>query len=173
MLIVTYLGFFDFATANWCKPRFFKDIEGHTSFHKYTTLAEDCKGKACSVKDLNSENIFLEGNVKHLEEYFEKLIGKEDVKFVYIGDNYLTDSAVSNLRKHWKGIALLEELNFEDPHADNTDEDDQPTLVNYKRFWGSYFEDYCGDNEETPSSNFLFYYISYIIIDNTSNIVLN
>ena len=145
--------FFDFVVANWGKPKFFKDVESITPFYRYTILTDDCKEKSCNVDDLCGNHIYLEGNVRDLEKYFQKMLDKEDVKFVYIGDNYISDGALSNLKEHWKGIALIEELNFEDPHADNTEEDDKPTLVNYKRFWGSYFEDYCGENDETPSRN--------------------
>mmetsp|Transcript_34513 Transcript_34513/g.39936 ORF Transcript_34513/g.39936 Transcript_34513/m.39936 type:complete len:187 (+) Transcript_34513:795-1355(+) len=146
--------FFDFVSSYCGKPNYFKDVEGHNPFYRYSSLADDNKGKACTADDLCPEHTYLGGNVKDLEDYFKRICEKQDVKFIYIGDNYLSDSAVSNLRAHWKGITLIEELNFEDPkirkdpHSEEEYKMDESTLMDYKRYWGSYFADFCrGDSD--------------------------
>lgn len=143
-------SYFDFVSSHCGKPIYFEDLEGHRPFYRYDENADDKKGIICHVEDLDNQHTYLEGNVKDLEAYFVKLTGKEKPDFVFFGDHYITDAAVSHLRNNWKGIAIIEEINFENPKSRESHEHEPSLLTDYKKYWGSFFADYCGDDQEEP-----------------------
>mmetsp|Transcript_16198 Transcript_16198/g.15918 ORF Transcript_16198/g.15918 Transcript_16198/m.15918 type:complete len:201 (+) Transcript_16198:668-1270(+) len=124
----------DFTASHCGKPIFFKEIHGTRKFFRCDYESVNLKGKECDVDDLEETHTYLEGNCKDLEEYFKKLIDKDEINFAFFGDHFITDAAISDLHKNWKGVAIMEELNHE-----QVEQTDESQLVGYEKYWGSFF----------------------------------
>jgi hypothetical protein len=57
-----------------------------------TNVRKDEKIESAADLEHHVPGSFLEGNAKILTEYFQKSLGKEDVRVAYIGDHYLSDT---------------------------------------------------------------------------------
>lgn len=65
---------------------------------------------------------------------YRKILDKESLEFAFFGDHYVTDAAISDVHCNWKGVTIMEELNHE-----QVEQADESQLVNYQKYWGSFF----------------------------------
>ena len=128
--------FFDFKSAFCGKPAYFKLLDTKRCFYREDSDSPTLLGKECHADDLDSDHIYLKGNWVDLELYFKRITGKDKINFLYFGDHYITDAAISDLHSNWKGVSVMEEWNHES-HSPS----ENSNLVNYQKYWGSYFGD--------------------------------
>ena len=109
----------------------------------------------------NESKIYLEGNVKLIEDHVTKLLKSKSInrlpKYVMIGDQYTSDVTIPQTLPNWEGIALIEEMVFDDEYL--TIERFNPLnyildhhLPGYSKYWGdNYFIQMVNSN---PVRNF-------------------
>jgi hypothetical protein len=64
------------------------------------------------------------------------LLNKDNLRFVYFGDHYMSDVHFSAQVPRWQSIAVIEELGYEDSRLDDGID---PDSVNCSSKWGDYF----------------------------------
>jgi 5'-nucleotidase len=114
-----YLDYFDLAVFYSQKPAFFyKDNRNSAYFPDLTK--NDHRGQEVTSENVKDDQIFdslcrekslIEGSYHVVEEFFRKKKGKEDIKFIYVGDNLYSDVYHSSNLPNWSSIGVLDELN--------------------------------------------------------------
>eukprot|EP00826_Nyctotherus_ovalis_P019377 TRINITY_DN1596_c0_g1_i2.p1 TRINITY_DN1596_c0_g1~~TRINITY_DN1596_c0_g1_i2.p1 ORF type:complete len:364 (-),score=112.70 TRINITY_DN1596_c0_g1_i2:809-1900(-) len=98
---------FDLCITCGKKPNFFKNQSG--AFYRVKeTEPLFCGEEAKAPLELNND--YLTGNYKGLEMTFEKALGRTNLKYAYLGDNYMGDCYWTAKLPNWDGIAVVEEL---------------------------------------------------------------
>jgi len=99
--------YFDIIISCGRKPEFFKSNEQK---FKIANIKE-CMFHGCEAKiPLKEKSEYVLGNYKDLEITFENSLGKTNLKYVYLGDNYVSDCFWPPKLKDWDSIAIIEEL---------------------------------------------------------------
>ena len=82
---------FDFQLAYCCKPSFFFN---KTPFYSIDEKASNMKGPAIEdASQLEMGNVYLQGNGLMLHQFYQKLLGKDQVRVCYFGDHLGSDVA--------------------------------------------------------------------------------
>lgn len=83
-------------------------------------------------KSLNKGDSYLEGNSFVLTDYFKHVLGKDDIKIAFFGDNYISDCYESAVNDGWDAIAIVEEMTLYDiDYCEGKD----PELLNFQKLW--------------------------------------
>lgn len=113
---------FDLCITCAKKPNFFKTETG--PFFKADEAAPMFCGEEAKLPlELNRD--YITGNYKDLERTFEETLGRKDLKYVYLGDNYMGDCYWTAKIANWDSIAIVEELS-------------DSKLVGSEEAWGSH-----------------------------------
>ena len=141
------------------KPSFFKK---DSPFLRVVKVEE-----ANETEDLNSTDVFSQGNPKTLMRYLRKIIGKEEPKVLFVGDSVRSDVSPAKKYAGWDTVLILEEL-IAEQHCFESLADVEPTGKKKRveeppklekeyltsSSWGSFFTDTCDiENDETVESN--------------------
>lgn len=113
---------FDLCITSGKKPVFFKS-ESSAFYRAKETEPLFCGEEAKAPLELNND--YLAGNYKDLEKTFEKALGRTNLKYAYLGDNYMGDCYWTAKLANWDGIAVVEELSDSE-------------LINSQEAWGSF-----------------------------------
>jgi hypothetical protein len=60
--------------------------------------------------NLKKNKVLVEGNYKLIEDFFQRDLGKEQVKFLFLGDNFNSDCVHSGKIENWNSVAVYEDL---------------------------------------------------------------
>jgi hypothetical protein len=86
---------------------------------------------------IQPKSVLLEGNYFHLQNFFQKQLGKNNLRIAFFGDHYMSDVDASALAKSdqatWEAIAVIEELANYDCSLWQGSEPDNVMTQNY---WG-------------------------------------
>lgn len=126
--------FFDIVICFSKKPGFF------TMNRPFLQLDGIKETSPIDWKDLQTGQVYTQGNFKDLVKFMSKLTGKDDVKTVYVGDNLIQDVFTPNKHIGIDTIAIVEEMLAEGVNYDETFE------ILRSSVWGSYFH---VDGEDT------------------------
>lgn len=88
-------------------------------------------------KDLKRGGIYSQGNWEGLTEFLKNVSGKQNPRYVYIGDNLLQDIYVPNSYVQCDTVAVIEEQMSEGMVYQNLSHPHEKVLNS--TFWGSYF----------------------------------
>ena len=73
--------------------------------------SETLKGQAItSGTDMKEGEFYLEGNFRLIEQFYQRELKSESVRFLYVGDHYMSDVHFSAQNKGWDALAVVEEL---------------------------------------------------------------
>lgn len=141
---------FDLNIANCNKPKFFSEHEH--PFYSVDTEAKDLKGAAItSGKDLQENQYYLEGNARLVTEFYQKLLGRDEVRVCYFGDHFWSDVHAASAHipaegnPKWDAIAVIEELYWHDKWAC---EGKEAHLNDNSSIWGkNFFFDKVGNKQ--------------------------
>jgi len=114
-----YLDYFDLAVYYSQKPTFFySDNKANAYFpdlskkdHKGDAVTEENLKEQPTFDRLKKEKTIIQGSYHIVEEFFRQTIQKEDLKFIYVGDNLFTDIYHSSSLPNWASIGVLDEIN--------------------------------------------------------------
>ena len=102
-------------------------------------------------------DVVIEGNFNLVETFFSSEIRKDDIRFAFFGDHYLTDvesSARCKGKFSWQSIAVIEELSLHDTSLEmGTSADHVSTIES----WGPC---YFLDDVEGSDSVHVNYFVS-------------
>lgn len=112
-----YQNHFDLCFYKSCKPGFFQDpVEAGSKCFFY----DDKKEISCQVlseEDFNKikggDKILTGGNYNLIESYFKKIMGKNDLKCLFVGDNILSDCEVPAKLDDWESLFIDDEINLD------------------------------------------------------------
>ena len=99
----------------------------------------------------------IEGNFKLVEGFFSSEIRRDDIRFAFFGDHYLTDvdcSAKCKGKFKWESIAVIEELGHHDASLEMGTSADHVSTV---ESWGPC---YFADSIEGSESVHVNYFVS-------------
>lgn len=133
---------FSFVISKAHKPQFW--TKNDHLFREINNENPDKLGKEVTV--LESNQTYLEGNAKILEENIDRVLGKKEGSILYLGDNYVSDCIIAEkLHPRWNTVCIIEELEgvdfgelydekvFGDYFSDNTTEHGE-----VETFWWNY-----------------------------------
>ena len=86
--------------------------------------------------ELMEGEIHIEGNAKTLEQFFEKKVGRSNLKYAFFGDQYISDVHASSTNANWDGFAVIEELLF---YNMDLAEGIDPRILSYEEYWGPHY----------------------------------
>jgi hypothetical protein len=151
-----YLDYFDLAVFYSQKPSFFyKDSKSPAYFPEFSV--KDHKGEIVTsenVKEdtiyqrLKSEKTLIEGSYQIVEEFFKKKTQKDDLKYIFVGDNLFADIYHTSNLANWSSIGVLDEIKT--GYLGNIPEE-------FKQFWKS---ESLGLDLDHPKSNSFFTKVS-------------
>jgi len=151
-----YLSYFDLAVYDSQKPSFFyKDSVSPAYFpdfsvpdHKGQIVTSDSLKDEAIYKRLKSEKTLIGGSYKIVEEFFLKKTQKDDLKYIFVGDNLLADIYHTSYLANWSSIGILDEIKT--GFLGNIPEE-------FKQFWNS---ESLGLDLDQPKSNSFFTKVS-------------
>lgn len=105
---------------------------------------------------MRAQQTYLEGNAATATEYFQNLLGKQDVRIAYFGDHFWSDVHAAGTfsprdAPKWDSIAVVEEFwRFDKQSSCGSD----PRLLSNEMYWGdNYFLDQV-PYQEAPVKNY-------------------
>ena len=126
---------FDLCITCGKKPNFFKSqIE---PFFKVDETAPLFCGEEAKIP-LELGKDYLTGNYKDLEKTLEETSGRKGLKYVYLGDNYMSDCYWAAKIENWDSIAVVEELG-------------DTELIRYNKAWGSHLFEETETGKSIPT----------------------
>ena len=135
-----YDQYFDLCFFKSSKPSFFQDPNNTNAKCFFLDKTE------FSCAELNDE-VYLKiknGNKKLsggsyflVEKFYEKMLDKKDIKYVFVGDNIFSDCIAATKFSKWNSIFIFDEIKLEliDDNSNEKEED------NYSDILFTYFED--------------------------------
>ena len=120
LIMSTTLGkdwrsFFDMVCAN-ARKSYFWSTETEPKMYVMDRSKDDFKGPVVqSGADLtvDSSVTYLEGSAKILEDLVKKVRPEvSQHRYIYFGDQYLSDVVLCSERPGWDGVAVIEEMSF-------------------------------------------------------------
>ena len=105
-----YQNYFDLCFFKAMKPFFFQNPKDCKCLNNKKEKVDCINGMDDHVfKEVQEgENIFYGGHYNIIEKYYEKLLGKKDIKYCFIGDNIIGDCKVPGEIKDWRGIFIFD-----------------------------------------------------------------
>ena len=127
--------------------------------HLLDTTKDDHKGQPISdasellqkIKESGSSLTYLEGNSKLMEDFISLLDPPSDKphKFLYVGDQYLSDILFCSLKPNLDALAVIEEMSMREEEFKAIEEKGglpgkplpklDPRLTQYSEHFGDYF----------------------------------
>ncbi len=98
---------FDLCITGAAKPTFFQTTANR--FLKADTKKPLFRGEEAKVP-LKPGDEYVMGNYKDIETTFESMLGRGSLKYLYVGDNYVSDCYWSGKLKNWDSLAVVEEF---------------------------------------------------------------
>ena len=147
-----YHDYFDLCFYKSCKPGFFQDPkESNPKCYFYNDQQEI----SCTEMSDDTYKIIYEGN--HIltggsyvlvEHFFQKMLNKNELKCVFVGDNIMGDCEVPSRLKNWESVFIFDDIkldfigenpdNYQKSFDDVEDEKDK-----YDNTLSLYFENKC------------------------------
>ncbi|KAK1131305.1 hypothetical protein K0M31_017592 [Melipona bicolor] len=122
---------FDIVICYAKKPAFF------TEKRPFFNVVNKEEGNIIESKDLKRGGIYSQGNWKELAEFLENISGKQNPRYLYVGDNLLQDIYVPNSYVQCDTVAVIEEQMSEGMVQQKLSHPDEKVLNS--TLWGSYF----------------------------------
>lgn len=122
---------FDIVICYAKKPAFF------TKKRPFFNIVNKEEGNIIESKDLKRGGIYSQGNWKELAEFLENISGKQNPRYLYVGDNLLQDIYVPNSSVQCDTVAVIEEQMSEGMVQQKLSHPDEKVLNS--TLWGSYF----------------------------------
>jgi len=126
--------FFNIVLTACGKPYFF-DQNWVQHFYEVDLNQDNLRGRELREGELlHDGQIYIKGNSRQLDVFFQKITEKEAPKVLFFGDQYISDVHAS-ASHGWDSVAIVEELMHNTPEAEKAD------LFHYYKYWGDYFQE--------------------------------
>ena len=112
-----YHNYFDLCFYKSCKPGFFQDPnDSKSKCYFYNDQTEiSCTEMTDDIyKKISEGNIILTGGSYVLvEHYFQKMLKKQNLKCVFVGDNMIGDCEVPSKLKDWESVFIYDDIKLD------------------------------------------------------------
>jgi len=114
-----YLEYFDLGVYFSKKPAFFDENSTNKGYFPDVSIFDNKVQPGFIHEDLHNKIIFdklkegktfIEGNYKMVEKFFSKIKNKENLKFIYVGDNIYSDCLHPPKLENWESVAVSDHL---------------------------------------------------------------
>ena len=147
-----YHDYFDLCFYKSCKPGFFQDPkESNPKCYFYNDQQEiSCTEMSDDTykKIYEGNHILTGGSYVLVEHFFQKMLNKNELKCVFVGDNIMGDCEVPSRLKNWESVFIFDDIkldfigenpdNYQKSFDDVEDEKDK-----YDNTLSLYFENKC------------------------------
>jgi len=147
-----YHDYFDLCFYKSCKPGFFQDPkESNPKCYFYNDQQEiSCTEMSDDTykKIYERNHILTGGSYVLVEHFFQKMLNKNELKCVFVGDNIMGDCEVPSRLKNWESVFIFDDIkldfigenpdNYQKSFDDVEDEKDK-----YDNTLSLYFENKC------------------------------
>ena len=147
-----YHDYFDLCFYKSCKPGFFQDPkESNPKCYFYNDQQEiSCTEMSDDTykKIYEGNHILTGGSYVLVEHFFQKILNKNELKCVFVGDNIMGDCEVPSRLKNWESVFIFDDIkldfigenpdNYQKSFDDVEDEKDK-----YDNTLSLYFENKC------------------------------
>ena len=147
-----YHDYFDLCFYKSCKPGFFQDPnESNPKCYFYNDQQEiSCTEMSDDTykKIYEGNHILTGGSYVLVEHFFQKMLNKNELKCVFVGDNIMGDCEVPSRLKNWESVFIFDDIkldfigenpdNYQKAFDDVEDEKDK-----YDNTLSLYFENKC------------------------------
>ena len=147
-----YHDYFDLCFYKSCKPGFFQDPkESNPKCYFYNDQQEiSCIEMSDDTykKIYEGNHILTGGSYILVEHFFQKMLNKNELKCVFVGDNIMGDCEVPSRLKNWESVFIFDDIkldfigenpdNYQKSFDDVEDEKDK-----YDNTLSLYFENKC------------------------------
>ena len=144
-----YHDYFDLCFYKSCKPGFFQDPkESNPKCYFYNDQQEiSCTEMSDDTykKIYEGNHILTGGSYVLVEHFFQKMLNKNELKCVFVGDNIMGDCEVPSRLKNWESVFIFDDIkldfigenpdNYQKSFDDVEDEKDK-----YNNTFSLYFE---------------------------------
>ena len=113
-----YLDYFDLAIYYSKKPEFFHQTNTTEAFSLDLSSSDQLKKPGIKPEDLESQNVFemvskekilLQGSYKNVEAFYKKMKG-DNLKYLFVGDNFYADCDEPNNLPNWDSVAVCDHI---------------------------------------------------------------
>ena len=112
-----YHNYFDLCSYKSCKPGFFQDPkESNSKCYFYNDQSEiSCTEMTDDIYKKISEGnkILTGGSYVLVEHYFQKMLKKQNLKCVFVGDNMIGDCEVPSKLPNWDSIFIYDDIKLD------------------------------------------------------------
>ena len=112
-----YHNYFDLCFYKSCKPGFFQDPKKSNSkcyfFHEKEELSCTELDDETYKKILNGNKILTGGSYILVENYFKKMLNKNNIKCIFVGDNIIGDCEVPSKLPGWESVFIYDDIKLD------------------------------------------------------------
>ena len=112
-----YHNYFDLCFYKSCKPGFFQDPKKNNSkcyfFHEKEEFSCIELGDEIYKKILNGNKILTGGSYVLVENYFKKMLNKNNIKCIFVGDNIIGDCEVPSKLPGWESVFIYDDIKLD------------------------------------------------------------
>ena len=136
-----YDKYFDLCIYKSSKPGFFKSQNKEGAKCYFLDKSEfNCNELNDEVyhKIINGNKNLSGGSYVLVEKFYEKMLNKKDIKYLFVGDNILSDCKAASALDGWNSLFIYDDIKLEliNDNSSNEEDDDK-----YSNIYFPYFED--------------------------------
>ena len=136
-----YDKYFDLCIYKSSKPDFFKNPNKEGAKCYFLDKSEfNCNELNDEIyhKIINGNKNLSGGSHFLVEQFFEKMLNKKDIKYLFVGDNILSDCKAASTLDGWNSLFIYDDIKIELINGNSLNEEDDDK---YSNIFFPYFED--------------------------------